>query len=202
MLKTQGPRGVSRAWGTKYKKAFARTTGADLDCAFVENALFSHANPWMRKFNRMEFELVARPGNEIQSVSRDIRGRQRRSGSRTSLGSRGKSLKLSTEQKTVIAMKEIERWEQRLSNFRYYLASAALSRNLRTCCCKIWPISGHLPSKSKGTAWQKSRRERWSLEKRRKPERPWSRVWPRQFSFMTARRIATVKRYARNPGLY
>ena len=65
-----------------------------------------------------------------QSVSRDIRGRQRRSGSRTSLGSRGKSLKLSTEQKTVIALKEIERWEQRLSNFRY-LASAALSRNFK-----------------------------------------------------------------------
>ena len=65
-----------------------------------------------------------------QSVSRDIRGRQRRSGSRTSLGSRGKSLKLSTEQKTVIALKEIERWEQRLSNFRYF-ASAALSRNFK-----------------------------------------------------------------------
>ena len=53
-----------------------------------------------------------------QSVSRGVRGRERRSGSRTSLGSRGKSLRLNTEQKAVIAHKEIERWEQRLSNFR------------------------------------------------------------------------------------
>ena len=55
-----------------------------------------------------------------QSISRGVRGRERRSGSRTSIGSRGKSLRLTTEQKTVIAHKEIERWEHRLSNFRLF----------------------------------------------------------------------------------
>ena len=82
-------------------------------------ALQSTVIGWGKRFS--DFKTCVSSVSQMdlsQSVSRGVRGRERRSGSRTSLGSRGKSLRLNTEQKAVIAHKEIERWEQRLSNFR------------------------------------------------------------------------------------
>ena len=43
--------------------------------------------------------------SESQTQTADSRRRKRRSGSRTSLGSRGKSLKLTTDKKSAIAIK-------------------------------------------------------------------------------------------------
>ena len=45
------------------------------------------------------------PVSESQTQTIDSRRRKRRSGSRTSLGSRGKSLKLTTDKKSAIAVK-------------------------------------------------------------------------------------------------
>ena len=51
--------------------------------------------------------------------SRTSGDRRRRSGSRTSLGSRGKTLRLSFEQKLGISNKEVERLEADLAHFRH-----------------------------------------------------------------------------------
>ena len=47
--------------------------------------------------------MITEASRDTQTI--DSRRRKRRSGSRTSLGSRGKSLKLTTDKKSVIAVK-------------------------------------------------------------------------------------------------
>ena len=58
-----------------------------------------------KKFNKTSHIFHGNIVSESQTQTADSRRRKRRSGSRTSLGSRGKSLKLTTDKKSAIAVK-------------------------------------------------------------------------------------------------
>ena len=90
-------------------QAIATITSDPKLCNLVSYAIFCAAYEKKRLFS-IGFLFIL--GSQLSS------NRRRRSGSRTSHGSHGKTLRLSFEQKLGISNKEVERHEANLSHFR------------------------------------------------------------------------------------